>query len=83
MSDVVSTFASATGTGFDNTLSGAKDLTLYKVTGVLNNSTIEFSSPAGKNGWSMAGFSVTAPEPATASLSLLALAALAARRKRR
>lgn len=82
MSDVVSTYASATGTGFDNTLSAAKDLTLYKVTGVLNNNTIVFSSPTAKNGWSMAGFSVTAPEPAAATLSLLALAGLAARRRR-
>lgn len=54
---------------------------LIKVTGTLGSDPVVFSSTSNKNAWAMAAYTVV-PEPATATLSLLALAGMAARRRR-
>ncbi len=80
-------YATATGDGFSSTAaftSGAHYTTLVKITGTFADdaTTVAFTSTNLKNGFAMAAYKVI-PEPATATLSLLALAGLAARRRRR
>lgn len=76
------TWASATGDGFNDTAVSAAvaNLTMIKVTGKLAQNEVQFAANASKNGWAMVSYTV--PEPTTATLSLLALAGLAARRRR-
>lgn len=59
---------------------------IFQVTGTLASTTLTMSQPGtAKNGWQTLSYVVTpaVPEPTTATLSLLALAGLAARRRRR
>lgn len=66
---------SATGTGIS-------EASLIKVTGeIATENSVVFSSSVAKNGWAMGAYAVV-PEPATATLSLLGLAALMVRRRR-
>lgn len=84
LADQVVTYATNTGDGFTTTAtfsSAAKELTMIKVTGTVTSNSIVMASTTAKNGWQTISYVVT-PEPATATLSLLALAALASRRKR-
>ncbi len=83
-------YATYGGDGFTDTAtfsSGKGMSTLVKMTGTLEGDTLTISSTNGKNGFGMValkGISTDAvPEPTTATLSLLALAGLAARRRRR
>lgn len=60
------------------------NLTMIKVTGALTDArSVTFSSNVAKNGWAMVSYTPNAPEPATAALSLLALAGLSLRRRRK
>ncbi len=59
---------------------------IFQVTGTLTSTTLTMSQPGtAKNGWQTLSYVVApaAPEPTTATLSLLALAGLAARRRRK
>ena len=59
---------------------------IFQVTGTLTSTTLTMSQPGtAKNGWQTLSYVVApaVPEPTTATLSLLALAGLAARRRRR
>lgn len=81
-------YASAKGNGFDATelTQTARELTLVKVTGSLTKAatvTVE-GDASSRNAFGMVAYSVASvPEPTTATLSLLALAGLAARRRRK
>lgn len=81
-------YASAKGNGFDATglTQTARELTLVKVTGSLTkDATVTVVGDANsRNAFGMVAYSVASvPEPTTATLSLLALAGLAARRRRK
>lgn len=81
-------YASAKGDGFDaeGLTQTARELTLVKVTGSLTtDATVTVvGSESGRNAFGMVAYSVASvPEPTTATLSLLALAGLAARRRRK
>lgn len=80
-------YATAKGSGFSSTASfteGAHYTTLIKVTGTFANddARVTFTSTDAKGGFAMAAYKVV-PEPTTATLSLLALVGLAARRRRK
>lgn len=83
-------YATAKGSGFSSTASftsfteGKHYTTLIKVTGTFANddARVTFTSSDAKGGFAMAAYKVV-PEPTTATLSLLALAGLAARRRRK
>lgn len=94
LDNVTIEYATAGGDGFSITESyteGALNYTLFKVTGTLTENSIGFSARnSNKNLWGMvayapvvAGPTEVIPEPTTATLSLLALAGLAARRRRK
>ena len=56
---------------------------IFKVTGVLESTSLTMAQGGtAKNGWQTLSY-VVVPEPTTATLSLLALAGLAARRRRK
>lgn len=79
-------YASATGNGFDATglTQKARELTLVKITGRLADAatvTVVGGNDT-RNAFGMVAYKAI-PEPATATLSLLALAGLAARRRRK
>ena len=81
-------YASAKGNGFDATglTQTARELTLVKVTGSLTkDATVTVAGDdKSRNAFGMVAYSVASvPEPTTATLSLLALAGLAARRRRK
>ncbi|MGN0837129.1 MAG: PEP-CTERM sorting domain-containing protein [Akkermansia sp.] len=73
------------GTGYTTTATiPNNELGLIKVTGTLTeNTAVSFVTNASKSGWAMAAYTAVVPEPATATLSLLALTGLAARRRRK
>ena len=78
--------ASNTGYGFDNTYSSAaSSLSLVCISGTLSGNSVTIMPTGNKTGFAavtvMHGTAII-PEPATATLSLLALAGLAARRRR-
>lgn len=80
-------YATENGNGFTpdpSFSSGNQHMTLVKITGELDGTTntISVDNNKLKAGYAMLAVKV-APEPATATLSLLALAALAARRRRK
>ena len=79
-------WASATGSGFESGSPAdvpVANLCMVRVTGELSDSqAVAFAADASKNGWAMVA-AASVPEPTTATLSLLALAGLAARRRRR
>ncbi len=77
------TWASSTGNGFqEGDLSvSSRTYALVRVEGALTESTVQISSSTAKTGWAMVAYNIV-PEPATASLSLLGLAALMMRRRR-
>lgn len=84
LTNTTMSYATNGGDGFAETptfSSGAGAITIIKITGNISTEPIVLSSTSGKNGWQSISYKVT-PEPATATLSLLALAGLAARRKR-
>ncbi len=57
LSDTTISYASATGDGWDNVVTdGAKNLTLYKVTGTITGDTVTFTNSIGKNGWSAGAY---------------------------
>ncbi len=74
------------GTGFSTSAAfsaGAANITMIKVTGNLTDSAVVLSPGGGiKAGFQSVAYNIV-PEPTTATLSLLALAGLAARRRRR
>ncbi len=77
----VTSAAADKGDGFDNQKGGYGSFTLYKVTGTLTkDKTVTIGTTGEKNSFSLVSYLV--PEPSTATLSLLALAGLAARRRR-
>ena len=82
-------YASAKGDGFDaegGLTQTARELTLVKVTGSLTtDATVTVvGRDSSRNAFGMVAYSVASvPEPTTATLSLLALAGLAARRRRK
>ena len=80
-------YATATGTGYVSTATFAdvaRITTLVKVTGQLasEDALVQFTTTDAKSGFGMVAYTLV-PEPATATLSLLALAGLAARRRRK
>ena len=80
-------YATATGTGYVSTATFAdvaRITTLVKVTGQLasEDALVQFTTTNAKSGFGMVAYTLI-PEPATATLSLLALAGLAARRRRK
>lgn len=76
-------YAADNATGFADSISAASadnGLLLVKVTGILSDEQqVRLSSTTTKNAFALAAY---LPEPSTASLSLLALAGLALRRRR-
>lgn len=67
----------------NNWSTGTESVMIFKITGTLESTTLVMAQGAtAKNGWQTLSYSVI-PEPTTATLSLLALAGLAARRRRR
>ena len=80
------TYATNNGTGFSDTAAfstGARALTMIKITGEITDASLILTPAAGqKSGFQSVAYQIV-PEPTTATLSLLALAGLAARRRRR
>ena len=67
----------------DNWSPNTESVQIFQVTGTLTSTTLTMSQPGtNKNGWQTLSY-VVVPEPTTATLSLLALAGLAARRRRK
>ena len=81
LDDAAVTRATATGNGFDSSVTSVPvaNLAMIRVEGTLTEIPVTFAANAAKNGWAMVSY---IPEPATATLSLLALAGLAARRRK-
>ncbi len=87
LTDYSISYATADGDGFSDTASfseGANSITLLKVTGTLtSDETVTATTDQEKDGFGFVALSASAvPEPATATLGLLALGALALRRRR-
>ena len=82
LDDAAVTWATATGNGFDSSVTSVPvaNLAMIRVEGTLTENPVTFAANAAKNGWAMVSY---IPEPATATLSLLALVGLAARRRRK
>lgn len=82
------TAASGSSVSYSNDLSSnwspnTESVQIFQVTGTLTSTTLTMSQPGtAKNGWQTLSY-VVVPEPTTATLSLLALAGLAARRRRK
>ena len=82
------TTASGSSVSYSNDLSSnwspnTESVQIFQVTGTLASTTLTMSQlGTKKNGWQTLSY-VVIPEPTTATLSLLALAGLAARRRRR
>ena len=76
------TIASATGTGFASTYSEAGEVSIIHIEGQLTSDRLVTLKPTGGKPGFAAVTVMPIPEPATATLSLLALAGLAARRRR-
>ncbi|MCD7799485.1 MAG: PEP-CTERM sorting domain-containing protein [Akkermansiaceae bacterium] len=87
LTDYSISYATADGDGFSETAtfsSGADVATLLKVTGTLTDAeTVTVQTDQANDGFGFVALSASAvPEPATATLGLLALGALALRRRR-
>lgn len=82
LSDYSVKWAGAADDGFNTTAINVPcaNLAMIRVAGKLTDSPVTLASTSAKNGWAMVAYTI--PEPATATLSLLALAGLAARRRR-
>ena len=86
-------YATNGGNGFSTTAAysqGGGNITIFKVTGTLTDADVALTPGAGvKSGFQSVAYTITPaatpsiPEPTTATLSLLALAGLAARRRRK
>lgn len=85
------TAASGSSVSYSADLAGnwspnTESVMIFQVTGTLTSTTLTMSQPGtAKNGWQTLSYVVVpaVPEPTTATLSLLALAGLAARRRRK
>lgn len=79
------TYATNSGNGFSDTAvfsANERELTMVKITGVITEDSLVLTPAAGKkSGFQSVAYQII-PEPATATLSLLALCGLAARRRR-
>lgn len=86
LNDAVFSYAVCNGDGFTDTAkfsSSVNDWTMIRVEGTLTDSKrISMASTSAKYGYGMIAY-ISVPEPATATLSLLALAGLAMRRRRK
>ncbi|MCC8020366.1 MAG: PEP-CTERM sorting domain-containing protein [Akkermansia sp.] len=87
LTDYSISYATADGDGFSDSATfseGANSITLLKVTGTLTSAgTVTATTDQYKDGFGFVALSASAvPEPATATLGLLALGALALRRRR-
>ncbi len=87
LTDYTISYATADGDGFSDTATfseGANSITLLKVTGTLTSTeTVTATTNVYKDGFGFVALAASAvPEPATATLGLLALGALALRRRR-
>ena len=89
LADASIAYAANNGNGFSESAvysEGAKTITMFKVTGTITDEAVALAPGVGvKTGFQTVAYSVVAPavpEPTTATLSLLALAGLAARRRR-
>ncbi len=80
------TYAANNGSGFSNSATfsqGEKQITMVKITGAITDADLVLTLGGGnKSGFQSVAYQIV-PEPTTATLSLLALAGLAARRRRR
>lgn len=79
-------YASNSGDGFSSTATfsdGAKQITMIKITGeITENNVVLTPSQTNKSGFQSVAYQIV-PEPSTAALSLLALAGLVVRRRRK
>ena len=88
LDDASVAYATNGGNGFSTTAAysqGGGNITIFKVTGTLTEANVALTPGAGvKSGFQSVAYAITSvPEPTTATLSLLALAGLAARRRRK
>lgn len=85
LTDATYSYSKTGGSGWSSspTYSATSYLTFMKIEGKVSESPITFSATGGKASLSFMAYSDAIPEPATATLSLLALAGLAARRRRK
>ena len=93
LNDASVAYATNGGNGFSSTAAysqGGGNITIFKVTGTLTDADVALTPGAGvKSGFQSVAYTITPaatpsiPEPTTATLSLLALAGLAARRRRK
>ncbi len=86
LADSSVSWAAANGDGFNTSTinTPCANLAMIKVEGTLTNEGVKFASTSAKNGWAMVAYTTpSVPHPASATLSLLALAGLASRRRRK
>lgn len=85
LTDAIYSYSRTGGSGWSSspTYSATSYLTFMKIEGKVSESPITFSATGGKASLSFMAYSDAIPEPTTATLSLLALAGLAARRRRK
>ena len=85
LTNCVLSYSKTGGTGWsaNPTYSAAGYLTFVKIEGTVSEAPITFSATGGKASLAFMAYSDAIPEPATATLSVLALAGLAARRRRK
>ena len=88
LDDASVAYATNGGNGFSTTAAyseGGGNITIFKVTGTLTDANVALTPGAGvKSGFQSVAYAIASvPEPTTATLSLLALAGLAMRRRRK
>lgn len=78
-------YATNSSDGFSDTAAfsqGVKQITMIKITGEITDSNVVLNPSGNKSGFQSVAYQIV-PEPSTAVLSLLALAGLAVRRRRK